>query len=60
MAQAPDRHEPDSEGEINYRYVLKKLEQAGYTGFVGAEYTPAMGVTAAGLGWMEAFGLHKQ
>ena len=40
IAQAPDRGEPDMNGEINYKYVLQLLEDIGYTGFIGLEYKP--------------------
>lgn len=50
IASAPDRHEPDN-GEINYPWLLEKLEQMNYPGWVGCEYYPA-GNTAEGLGWL--------
>ena len=56
MAQVPDRHEPDSQGEIDYGYVFDKLLEVGYDGFIGAEYIPQKNTTA-GLGWIEKFGL---
>lgn len=51
IAGNPGRHEPDS-GEIDYRFVLRALDERGYGGHVGCEYTPAGG-TEAGLGWMK-------
>ncbi|MEW6046041.1 MAG: hydroxypyruvate isomerase [Bacillota bacterium] len=39
VADVPGRHEPGS-GEIRYPFVLEKLDQAGYTGFVSLEYVP--------------------
>ena len=50
LAGSPGRHEPD-EGEIDYGYLLGTLDRLGYTGWVGAEYTPRAG-TLAGLGWL--------
>ena len=50
--EVPDRHEPDSEGEINYKYVLSVLQKAGYNGYIGLEYSPA-GKTTEGLAWMQ-------
>ncbi len=35
----PGRHEPGT-GEINYANVLKAIDDAGYEGFVGLEFTP--------------------
>ena len=55
IAQVPDRHEPDSEGEINYPYVLKTIEESGYNGWIGLEYK-AKADTMQGLKWIEKFG----
>ena len=55
IAQVPDRHEPDSEGEINYPYVLKVIEESGYDGWIGLEYK-AKADTIKGLEWIEKFG----
>jgi hydroxypyruvate isomerase len=47
IAQAPGRQEPDTYGELNYKYVLEYLEKSGYDGYVGLEYNPkgeAMGM----------------
>ena len=49
VAGVPERHEPDV-GELNYDYLLGKLDAVGYTGWVGCEYRPRAG-TSAGLGW---------
>lgn len=40
IAQAPDRGEPHSDGEINYGYIFKLLESLQYDGFIGLEYKP--------------------
>lgn len=53
IASVPDRHEPD-EGEINYEYIFKKLDEIGYDGYVGCEYKPRA-ETTAGLGWFEQY-----
>ena len=50
FADAPGRHEPGS-GEINFANVFAALDEAGYTGWVGAEYLPT-GATTDSLGWM--------
>lgn len=49
IADNPGRHEPGS-GEINYPWLLSRLEALGYEGFVGCEYVPANG-TLEGLDW---------
>ncbi len=56
VAQVPDRHEPDSPGEVDYAYVFRLLEERGYEGWIGLEYVPR-GRTEDGLGWIEKFGL---
>lgn len=33
--QVPERGEPDSPGELDYRYIFSQLERLGYTGWVG-------------------------
>lgn len=50
IAGVPSRAEPD-EGEIAYERLLGFLTQAGYDGFVGAEYRPR-GSVEEGLGWL--------
>ena len=50
FADAPGRHEPGS-GEINFANVFAALDEAGYSGWVGAEYLPS-GATTDSLGWM--------
>lgn len=51
VAGSPGRHEPD-QGEIDYGYIFATLDRLGYSGWVGAEYTPRAG-TLAGLGWLK-------
>ncbi|CAH1153444.1 unnamed protein product [Phaedon cochleariae] len=55
IAQAPSRHEPDSSGEINYKFVLKVLEEEGYDDWIGLEYKP-LADTREGLEWVKEFG----
>ena len=50
IADAPGRHEPGT-GSLDLDRHLLALQQAGYTGRVGLEYTPAT-TTEAGLGWL--------
>ncbi|XP_062853375.1 putative hydroxypyruvate isomerase isoform X2 [Trichomycterus rosablanca] len=54
VAQVPDRHEPDSPGELNYSYIFNLLERLGYQGYVGCEYKPS-GSTEEGLGWVKKY-----
>lgn len=51
VADTPGRHEPGT-GEINYTNIFTALDDAGYSGWIGAEYRPMAG-TSAGLGWFE-------
>jgi hydroxypyruvate isomerase len=46
-ADVPGRHEYGT-GEINYANVLRRIDEAGYTGYVGLEYSPT-GDSAASL-----------
>lgn len=55
LADNPGRFEPGT-GEINYRYLLKMLDEIGYDGWVGCEYKPKAG-TVEGLGWRAAHGV---
>jgi hydroxypyruvate isomerase len=53
LADNPGRHEPGT-GEINFRYLLRAIDEAGYQGWIGCEYRPA-GRTADGLAWMKPY-----
>ena len=53
IAGVPDRHEPD-QGEVDFGYLMKLIDELGYTGWVGAEYRPR-GKTRDGLGWLRAW-----
>lgn len=50
VADNPGRHEPGT-GEINYPFLLRRLDELGYSGHVGCEYKPS-GNTADSFGWM--------
>ncbi len=50
IASVPDRSEPD-DGEINYAYLFRLLDELGYAGWVGCEYRPR-GSTELGLAWL--------
>jgi hydroxypyruvate isomerase len=51
IAGAPGRHEPDI-GEINYQWLLRRVDELGYDGWVGCEYRPLRD-TLSGLAWRE-------
>ncbi len=53
LADNPGRHEPGT-GEIHYPNLLRFIDEAGYTGWIGCEYNPAAG-TEAGLGWAKPY-----
>ena len=53
IADVPARNEPGT-GEIGWAYLFRRMDELGYTGWVGCEYRPA-GDTVAGLGWRERF-----
>ena len=55
IASPPDRGEPD-DGELNYRYLFKLIDESGFKGFVGCEYKPRKG-TVEGLKWAKALGV---
>lgn len=39
IAAVPGRIEPLS-GELNYPYILDKIKETGYSGYIGLEYMP--------------------
>ncbi len=53
VADNPGRHEPGT-GEINYPYLLGRLDELDYQGYVGCEYAPLSG-TVEGLGWAREY-----
>ena len=53
LADVPDRHEPGS-GEINFDFLLRRLDALGYSGWVGCEYNPR-GDTLEGLKWARPY-----
>jgi hydroxypyruvate isomerase len=54
FADSPGRHEPGT-GGLDFGRIFRTIRGSSYAGWVGAEYHPAA-ATAAGLGWMRAFG----
>jgi hydroxypyruvate isomerase len=53
IADNPGRHEPGT-GEINFPNLFNAIDEAGYSGWIGCEYTPAGG-TDEGLGWIKPY-----
>lgn len=51
IADSPGRGQPGT-GEINFDFVLARLEELGYDGHVGLEYKPPGGDTEASLAWL--------
>lgn len=51
IAGVPGRHEPDI-GEINYAWLLRRVDELGYDGWIGCEYRPLRD-TLSGLAWRE-------
>lgn len=54
IAQAPNRNEPNSDGELNYKFILQEIDKV-YDGCVGLEYKPLKN-TVEGLKWINEFG----
>ena len=53
LADNPGRNEPGT-GEINWNYLLPRIDALGYDGWIGCEYKPKAG-TEAGLGWAKRY-----
>ena len=53
IADNPGRHQPGT-GEIDYGVVLRLIEQLGYTGWVGCEYTP-VGTSRDAVAWLHTY-----
>lgn len=58
LADNPGRHEPGT-GEINWPWLLARIDTLGWRGHVGCEYRPRTS-TADGLSWLNAFTTHKE
>ncbi len=50
IADSPDRGPPGT-GEINFRYLLRRIAESGYEGYVSAEYRP-QGPSLESFGWV--------
>jgi hydroxypyruvate isomerase len=55
IAGVPDRHEP-SDSEVDFAYVLRRMDELGYREWVGCEYVPR-GTTLEGLAWAAPYGI---
>jgi hydroxypyruvate isomerase len=55
IADVPARNEPGT-GELGWEFIFRRIDELGYTGWVGCEYRPA-GDTVAGLAWRARFGV---
>lgn len=55
LADVPARHEPGT-GEIGWEFVFRRIDELGYRGWVGCEYTP-LGDTVEGLEWRTRYGV---
>ncbi len=53
IADVPARNEPGT-GEIGWPFVFRRMDELGYTGWVGCEYRPA-GDTVTGLAWRKTY-----
>ena len=53
IADNPGRHEPGT-GEINFINLFRSIDEMGYDGWIGCEYTPA-GKTEDGLQWIQPY-----
>lgn len=53
LADNPGRHEPGT-GEINFPFLLRRIDELGYAGWIGCEYIPG-GTTEDSLGWLETW-----
>jgi hydroxypyruvate isomerase len=53
LADNPGRNQPGT-GEINYPWLLSRLDALGYDGWVGCEYKPS-GATADSLDWARPY-----
>jgi hydroxypyruvate isomerase len=53
LADVPGRNEPGT-GEIGWDYVFRRIEELGYTGWIGCEYNP-VGDTVTGLAWRRRY-----
>lgn len=53
IANPPDRHEPGV-GEVSYDHILRRIDDAGYQGWVSLEYVPSTD-TLSSIKWAEPY-----
>jgi hydroxypyruvate isomerase len=53
LADNPGRNEPGT-GEINYPFLFRRLDELGYSGWIGCEYKPKT-TTLEGLSWVKPY-----
>jgi hydroxypyruvate isomerase len=53
IADVPGRHEPGT-GELNFGFLLDRIDRLGYAGWIGCEYNP-VGDTVEGLRWAKPY-----
>lgn len=53
IANVPGRHEPN-QGEMNYPFLFRLLDELKYQGWIGCEYRPKT-TTLEGLSWLEKY-----
>jgi hydroxypyruvate isomerase len=54
IADNPGRHQPGT-GEINFPFVFREIDAAGYQGYIGLEYVPSP-TSEKSLGWVTDYG----
>jgi hydroxypyruvate isomerase len=54
VADDPGRHEPGT-GDINYRQILREIDETGYEGYIGLEYIPVVD-SRFSFNWLSAYG----
>jgi len=55
FSSVPGRHEPQH-GELNFPILFDHLDEIGYDGWVGCEYSPK-GDSWEGLSWATPYGI---
>ena len=58
FSSVPGRHEPQH-GEVNLPFLFNRLDELGYTGWVGCEYRPKT-TTPEGLTWAKPYGIEPR
>jgi hydroxypyruvate isomerase len=52
VADSPGRNQPGT-GELNFPYLLATIDELGYDGYIGLEYTPK-GRSEESFAWLPA------